>query len=126
MSENSTLELIRALGRVEGMQNQILSSVNSLQTKFGDHINEDQKAFSSMRTTITDQRAILESQFEKQSNERNYRLDAQDKKLDEIYSYIQWAKGFAYPLAGLIGLIGLVLVGILISLITNWAHLGKS
>lgn len=119
-------EFQRALGRIEGTQTQILKKLDSLEEKLGDHVNADQVALSGMRATITAQKQELSTQFDKQSDDRNKRLDAQDAQLREIARYVSWAKGASWPLLGLLGLIGAVMVGILVALVQTWLKFGKA
>lgn len=123
-----TSEFQRALGTltsIEKAQGRILDKLDKLEERLGDHINADQVALSAMRVTITDQRQVLSSEFEKQSDDRNKRLNAQDEHLEEIMRYISWAKGASWPILGLLGLIGAVMIGVLVTLVQTWLKLGK-
>lgn len=93
MSDDS--ELQRALGRIEGAQNQILVKLDKLYIEFGDHKNEDQRNFSSIR-------ALLDRKLEEQNLLRETHLSEQDVKLDQLKQDADRAKGAGWVILGLL------------------------
>lgn len=81
-------EVQRSLGRIEGTQTQILTELKSLRVDFGEHKNDDQKNFSSLRSLVFTQRDDLKmeiaGQFKNADAARNQHLNEQDVKLDAI------------------------------------------
>lgn len=48
MAEENDLSVQRALGRIEGGQQQLLDEVRALRTEFNSHVDSDQQAFSRL------------------------------------------------------------------------------
>ncbi len=113
----------RSLGRIEGVQAQILAEFKLVRETLGDHVNADQLAFSQMRVYVSDQKDILVKQFENAAISRNGRLDKQDEKLSELSDLADRIKRGGKFVLWLIGLITAILSGVLIMAIATWLHL---
>ncbi len=110
----------RSLGRIEGVQSQILAELRRIQDTFSEHINADQASFSSVRVLINEQKEALGKQFGEQSAERAKRLDDQDEKLEEIRGYVYFARGVGWIGVGVIGLGMSIVVGLIIAWVSRF------
>ncbi len=108
------------LGNIQGTQERILDQLRRIEERFGDHINDDQMAFSGMRNIMSNQKDVLDKQFGEQTTQRNVRLDAQDKKLEEIRSEISFARGVGWVSIGIIGMGVAIIVGTIIQWIVSF------
>ncbi len=104
----------RSLGRIEGVQSQILMELRRIQDVISDHVNADQASFSGVRVLIADQKDTLTKQFGEQSAERNKRIDDVDNKLEEIRGYVYFTRGVGWVSVGMIGLGTSIVVGLII------------
>lgn len=92
MSDNETQ---RALGRIEGFNAQILEKLDRLSVELGDHRNDDQRNFSSVRK-------LLDEKISDQNKTREAHLIVQDKKLDQLKQEQDRAKGAGWVIIGLL------------------------
>lgn len=105
--------LERALGRIEGTQAQILLELRQLRNDFGEHKNEDQKNFSSVRN-------LVYGELKKQDIEREAHLAEQDKKLDALKEDSDRAKGAGWAILGLLGGLATFVGGAVLSVVEGW------
>lgn len=106
----------RALGRIEGTQAQILDMLNKLSDSFGEHKQEDQRNFSSVR-------ALFFTKLEEQDKTRETHLGEQDKKLDALKQDADRAKGAGWVILGLLGALATFVGGAVISVLSGWVSL---
>lgn len=64
MSDSSELQTERALGRIEGIVEEILKEQKQLRQDFGDHKNDDQFNFSAMRTLVYKERGEVQKEID--------------------------------------------------------------
>lgn len=105
----------RALGRIEGTQEQILAELRSLRGEFSEHKNEDQKNFSSVR-------AMFFTKLEEQDKTREAHLGKQDQKLDALKEDSDRAKGAGWVILGLFGTLASFVGGAVIAVLGGWIH----
>lgn len=103
----------RALGRIEGTQGEILKKLDSMQGDLGQHKNEDQKNFSSIR-------ALFFAKLDEQNTTREAHLGAQDKKLDALKTDSDRAKGAGWVILGLLGALATFVGGAVIAALSGW------
>lgn len=103
-----TDEVQRALGRIEGTLGEILKAQGRLSTELGDHRNDDQRSFSSVRKLIADK-------ITEQDTAREAHLSQQDKKLDHLKQDQDRAKGAGWVIIGLLGALATFLGGAVIA-----------
>lgn len=116
--ENNIVQ--RALGRIEGTQTQILAELKNLRENFGDHKNEDQKNFSSVRRLVADQQEAIRKAFDAQAVARNQHLNEQDVKLDALKQDSDRAKGAGYVIIAIIGALATFVGGAVIAVLSGW------
>jgi hypothetical protein len=106
----------RALGRIEGTQAQILAKLDRLSKDFGDHKNDDQKNFSSVR-------ALFFSKIDEQNVLRERHLGEQDQKLDALKEDSDRAMGAGVVILWMLG--GLATAGgaAALAIWTGWVNL---
>lgn len=103
----------RALGRIEGAQAQILAKLDSMTEDLGNHKNDDQKNFSSIR-------ALFFTKLDEQNVTREAHLGAQDKKLDALKQDSDRAKGAGWVILGLMGALATFVGGAVIAALSGW------
>lgn len=82
MSDSADVQ--RSLGRIEGGLAALNEKIDILTTRFGDHLNDDQKNFSSTRASVYSLRDEIKAQFVIADTARNQHLNEQDVKLDAL------------------------------------------
>jgi hypothetical protein len=100
----------RSLGRIEGRLDQILAEQRSMREDLGDHKNEDQKNFSSVR-------ALFFEKLEHHNAVREAHLKDQDEKLETIMMDSARAKGAGWVILGLLGSLATLLGGAVIAVL---------
>lgn len=106
----------RALGRIEGTQSQILAELRSLRSEFGDHKNEDQRNFSSVR-------ALFFNKLEEQDKTREQHLGEQDAKLDQLKEDADRAKGAGWVILALLGALATAVGSAVLAVFSGWVSL---
>lgn len=99
MSDSDDDRVQRSLGRIEGMQGQILTELKAMRDDLGAHKNEDQRNFSAVRQ-------LVYTKFDEQSVERNTHLAAQDEKLDGLKRDADRAKGAGVVIISILSILG--------------------
>lgn len=87
----------RTLGRIEGAQEQIIGKLDKLAEDFGEHKQEDQRNFSSIR-------ALMDRKLDEQNQERERHWLAQSAKLDELTAQANRARGAIWVILGMSGI----------------------
>lgn len=105
----------RSLGRIEGTQTQILDKLDKLSEALGDHKNEDQRNFSSIR-------ALMDRKMEEQTTTREAHLGAQDVKLDALKQDADRAKGAGWVILALLGSLATFVGGAVLAVLGGWVH----
>jgi hypothetical protein len=116
----------RALGRIEGTQAQILDKLDKLGVDFGDHKNEDQKNFSSVRKlvydhkteiseTIRTENVAIAAKLEAHNAQREVHLAEQDEKLDALKQDADRARGAGWVILSLLGALATFVGGAVIA-----------
>lgn len=103
----------RALGRIEGTQTQILEMLDKLSESFGEHKNEDQRNFSSVR-------ALFFTKLEEQDKTRERHLGEQDQKLDGLKQDADRAKGAGWVILGLLGAVATFMGTAVLAVWSGW------
>lgn len=111
MSEEETVQ--RALGRIEGSTAEILKRLDRLANDFGEHKNDDQRAFSSVRKLVKDGLADQDSLREAQ-------LAKHDTKLDLLKQDQDRAKGAGWVILGLLASLATFLGGAVLAVWNGW------
>lgn len=106
----------RALGRIEGTQTQILQALKDLTESFGEHKNEDQRNFSSVRN-------LVYTEMKKNDETREKHLSEQDEKLDGLKQDADRAKGAGWVILGLLGALATFVGGAVIAVLSGWMSL---
>lgn len=119
LAEVSDSETQRALGRIEGTQSQILKKLEELTNGFGDHKNEDQKNFSSVRRLVFDQKDEILANIKDGNADREIHLNEQDTKLDALKQDADRAKGAGWVILGILGGIATFIGGSVIAVIAG-------
>jgi hypothetical protein len=101
-------EVQRALGRIEGTQGEILRKLNSLSNELGDHRNDDQRNFSSVRN-------LIDRKITEQVTLRENHLNDQDQKLEQLKQDQDRAKGAGKVILGLLGALATFVGGAVIA-----------
>ncbi len=112
-----TDEVQRALGRIEGANAQILEKLEKLSQELGDHRNDDQRSFSSVRKLIGDK-------ITEQETARATLLGQQDIKLDRLKQDQDRAKGAGWVIIGLLGALATFLGGAVIAALGGHIRFG--
>lgn len=97
-------EVQRALGRIEGTLGEILRKQNSISTELGDHRNDDQRNFSSLRNLI-----------DRKITEQVTLRGEQDEKLEALKQDQDRAKGAGKVILGLLGALATFVGGAVIA-----------
>jgi hypothetical protein len=103
----------RSLGRIEGTQAQILAELKQLRTDFGDHKNDDQRNFSSVR-------ALFFDELKKQDAKRETHLAEQDSKLDALKADSDRAKGAGWAIISLLSGLAAFVGGAVLAVFEGW------
>jgi hypothetical protein len=85
----------RALGRIEGTQGEILKKLEKLSGELGDHRNDDQRSFSSVRS-------LIDRKISDQDDAREAHFAQQDTKLDALKQQQDRARGAGWVILGLL------------------------
>lgn len=105
----------RALGRIEGTQAQILDKLDKLSGDFGEHKQEDQRNFSSVRV-------MIDRKLEEQNEFRERHLGEQDEKLDHLRQDSDRAKGAGWVILGLLGALSTFVGGAVLAVLSGWVN----
>ncbi|HCE07486.1 MAG TPA: hypothetical protein DEQ40_02580 [Oxalobacteraceae bacterium] len=103
----------RALGRIEGTQTQILDALNKLSDSFGEHKQEDQRNFSSVRHLVF-------TKLQENDESREKHLGEQDVKLDALKQDADRAKGAGWVILGLLGSLAAAVGAAVLSVFSGW------
>jgi len=106
----------RALGRIEGTQTQILETLNKLADAFGEHKQEDQRNFSSVRS-------LFYSKLDEQNEMRERHLGDQDKKLDALKQDSDRAKGAGWVILGILGSFAAFIGSAVLAVFNGWINI---
>ncbi len=98
----------RALGRIEGTQGEILKKLEQFSGELGDHRNDDQRSFSSLRKLIADRIA-------EQDTLRENHLSKQDDKLDKLKQEQDRERGAGWVILGLLSALATFVGGAVIA-----------
>lgn len=113
-------EVQRSLGRIEGTQEQILAKLDKLASDFGDHKNEDQRNFSSVRALVYDQRREINAKLEEQDSRREQHLTEQDTTLKSLKQDSDRAKGAGWAIIGILGAFATFIGGAVLAVVEGW------
>lgn len=108
-----TDDVQRSLGRIEGKQEAILEQLKALTDRFGDHMNDDQRNFSSLRK-------LLYEKLAEQDETREKHLASQDKILADIQTDANKAKGAGWVILGLLGGLASLVGSAVLAVIKGW------
>lgn len=105
----------RALGRIEGQQAQILEKLDRLADDFGQHKQDDQRNFSSVRT-------LFFTKLDEQNTVREKHLGEQDEKLDGLKQDADRAKGAGWAILGLLGGLATFVGGAVLAVLSGFIN----
>lgn len=105
----------RALGRIEGTQAQILDKLEKLSENFGEHKQEDQRNFSSVRQ-------LLFTKLRENDDAREKHLGEQDVKLDALKQDSDRAKGAGWVILGLLGSLAAAVGAAVLAVFDGWVN----
>lgn len=108
-----TDDIGRILGRIEGKQDQVMAEVRQLRADFGEHKQDDQRSFSSLRTTLKGQFDESIRDRNQHLNEQDVRLETQDGRLKIIEGLTKFNQGAGWVIIALIGFLGACVVAAL-------------
>lgn len=103
----------RSLGRIEGTQDQILAELKQLRSDFGDHKNDDQRNFSSLRSLVYDKNR-------EQNEARELHLSEQDKAIGQLKQDSDRARGAGWAIISILGAFATFIGGAVLAVVQGW------
>lgn len=114
----------RALGRIEGIQSQILSELSAMRgdntrhrSEFTAHQRLDLQSLSILEKAISKQREDIAIAFSENDRARNQHLNEQDVKLDALKTDSDRAKGAGWVILSMLGFLATIVGGAVIAAI---------
>lgn len=117
MPEN---EIQRALGRIEGTQDRLLSEFEQFRKAMTEHMDMDKVQFEILHSRITELRKYSESRFVDQTDDRARHLGEQDIKLDALKEKQDKAMGAGWVIMGILGMCVACIGAMALAIFERW------